>query len=46
MQIIVEVFGEVGGAVVVVKGTFVFVIAGVESSAGLAYIGFVAIWAG
>jgi hypothetical protein len=41
-----EVSGEVLGAVVVVKGTFVFIIAGVESSSGLAYIGFVAIWAG
>ena len=29
MQIIMEVFREVGGAAVVVKGTFVFVIAGV-----------------
>ena len=41
-----KVFGEVRGAVVVVEGTFVFVIAGVELSPSLAYIGFVAIWAG
>jgi len=41
-----EMYGEVSGEVVVVKGTFVFVVAGVESSVGLAYIGFVAIWAG
>ena len=46
MQIIMEVFGEVGGAAVVVKGTFVFIIAGLESSSGLVYIGFVATWAG
>jgi hypothetical protein len=41
-----EVFGEVRGVVVVVKGTFVFIIVGVESFSSLAYIGFAAIWAG
>jgi hypothetical protein len=41
-----EAFGKVGGAAVVVKGTFVFVIVGVESASSLAYISFVAIWAG
>ena len=41
-----EVFCEVRGAAVVVKSTFVFVIAGVESTSRLAYIGFVAIWTG
>jgi hypothetical protein len=41
-----DVFGEVRDVVVVVKGTFVFVIADVESCTGLAYIDFVVIWAG
>jgi hypothetical protein len=38
-----EVLCEVRGAAVVVEGTFVFVIAGIESSFGLAHVGFVTV---
>jgi hypothetical protein len=40
-----KVLCEVRGAAVV-EGTFVFVIAGLESSSSLAHVGIVAIWAG
>jgi hypothetical protein len=46
MSLIMEVLYEVRGAAVVVEGTFVFVIADIESSSSLAHIGFVAIRAG
>jgi hypothetical protein len=41
-----EVLCEVRGAAVVVEGTFVLVMVDLESSSGLAHVGFVAIWAG
>jgi len=41
-----EVLSKVGGAVVMVKGTLAFFVAGVELSSSLAQIGLVAIWAG